>query len=583
MTRVFLIFFLVMTAATPAGAVLWPELVLEPAVGGLSSPVYVTHAGDGSGRLFVVEQEGKIRIAKDGQVATSSFLDITDRVLYGGERGLLSAAFPPSFGESGRFYVYYTAQDGNNVVARFHVSAEDTDAADPESEEIVLILEHPDHENHNGGQLAFSPMDGYLYIGTGDGGGGGDPEGNAQNLQSLLGKILRIDPESAESGYLIPADNPFTADSDPSDSARDEIWAYGLRNPWRFSFDRLTGDLYIGDVGQNRMEEVDFQPAEGTGGDNYGWNLLEGSLCYPSGEAPPACEPPADYAAPVVEYGRSDGQAVTGGFVYRGPARRNMEGVYFFADYVSGRLWGLQRNQDAWSLRLLFVVPFHISTFGEDEFGNLYVADYQGGTLYQLTSREYPDGIFKPDDQSVNAYVQTYTTGSVLVILTWDLNAWYAFLDEDWTDGIQDQVDLAGLGQRLSMEFSETWRAQMTLTSVDGDVHTWSLTKRFRAPEPGSQVDGIYKLSDDSMNIFLQTYEQGSAVAVVTPDLDSWYAFVVPDWSEGIENVVDLSGAGHHLTMNFTAANRASGVFSYADGISVFWSLIRKFKAPDVQ
>ncbi len=369
----------------------WPSVTLDPVYGGFTVPVFVTHSGDATRRLFVVEQTGVIRVIRDGVLLDRPFLDLSStgaqRVLFSGERGLLSMAFPPGFAAKQYFYVYYTMTDGNNLVARYHVDPGDADVADPATEEPILTFIHP-RTNHNGGQLAFSPHDGYLYIGTGDGGGGGDPDRNGQNPQTLLGKILRIDTESSVQPYGIPADNPFVGEKDPTDQVRDEIWALGLRNPWRFGFDRLTGDLYVGDVGQARFEEVDFQPASSTGGENYGWNILEGNSCYNTGSGPLTCVPPPDYAAPVAVYEHPTGNAVTGGYVYRGPrSDPALLGIYFFADFGSGKLWGLKRSGGQWNMQLLLETGLSVSTFGEDEVGRIYLADYATGDIYLLRHR----------------------------------------------------------------------------------------------------------------------------------------------------------------------------------------------------
>ncbi len=374
------------------GGVIWPQISLTQEFSGLSQPVYITHAGDGSGRLFVVEQIGRIRLIKDGVLLSTPFLDIASRVGCCGERGLLSVAFPPGYASKGYFYVYYTNTSGNIVLARYFLkvnpdSTINPDVADPSTEQIVITIGHPTFANHNGGQLAFGPDDGYLYMGTGDGGGAGDTSGNAQNPNSLLGKILRIDVESGNptrqnpTTYTIPSTNPYTQ----IQGYRGEIWALGLRNPWRFSFDRQTHDLYIGDVGQDTEEEVDFQSASSTGGENYGWNILEGSLCF---NPPSGCVPPSMYSPPVAEYnhGSNDsiGCAVTGGFVYRGADYPDIQGIYFYGDYCTGRIWGLEFDGSAWQTTLLLDTPYTISTFGEDESGNLYIADYAKGRIYMV-------------------------------------------------------------------------------------------------------------------------------------------------------------------------------------------------------
>jgi len=336
---------------------------------GLSNPVAIAHAGDD--RLFVVEQRGTVRVVLGGQLQEAPFLDITDRVRSGGERGLLGLAFPPDFADSGRFYVYYTDLNGDSVLSRFSTAG---DAADPSSERVLLTQVQP-YGNHNGGQLAFGP-DGYLYLGLGDGGSGGDPQGNGQRLDTLLGKLLRLD-VSGE-GAVAPEDNPFVGQED----ARPEVWAYGLRNPWRFSFDRETGDLYVADVGQNAYEEVNLQPAGTSGGENYGWNVMEADECF---QPRTGCDTEG-LVLPIISYphGREWGSSISGGYVYRGSALPDLQGAYVFADYVSGRVWRADREGDGWQVTLLLDTGFNVSTFGEDASGELYLADHQGGAIYRL-------------------------------------------------------------------------------------------------------------------------------------------------------------------------------------------------------
>jgi glucose/arabinose dehydrogenase len=340
-------------------------------------PVHVSGAGDGSGRLFIVEQHtGRIRIFRDGALVATPFLDIGSLVSTGGEQGLLSVAFPPSFATDAltekHFYVDYTDVSGDTVVARYFLESEDV--ADEGSAEVVLAVEQP-FSNHNGGLLVFGPDD-LLYVGFGDGGSGGDPQNNAQRKGRLLGKILRIDVESGETPYGIPSDNPFVGVR-----GADEIWALGLRNPWRFSFDRDTGDLYIGDVGQQEREEIDFEPASSDGGRNYGWNILEGRLCFDPGTN---CVPPPDYSPPVTQYAHARGRcSVTGGFVYRGSEEPGLRGIYFFADFCTGLMWGLQRDGTRWEKKRLLSSGLSISSFGEDDSGELHVVGI-GGSVHRL-------------------------------------------------------------------------------------------------------------------------------------------------------------------------------------------------------
>ncbi|NOZ28376.1 MAG: glucose dehydrogenase [Chloroflexi bacterium] len=353
-----------------------PSIALEPAFSGFRQPVYLTHAGDPA-RVYVVERAGRIRVVEGGEVLPTPFLDITDRVGSGGaEQGLLSVAFPPDFATTGLFYVNYTDRRGDTVIARYRAPNGDPRRADPASEQIILQIDQP-ARNHNGGQLQFGP-DGYLYIGTGDGGRGGDPWGNAQNLGVLLGKMLRIDVAGVET-YAIPADNPFV----DRPGARPEIWALGLRNPWRFSFDRATGDLYIADVGQNRYEEVDVQPANSPGGENYGWDIMEGAHCF---EPETGCETEG-LVLPVVEYDHTLGCSITGGYVYRGSRYPALVGVYLFGDFCTGRIWGLlQSPAGTWEMTELLQSGLQISTFGEDAEGELYVVHYGDGSIYRIVA-----------------------------------------------------------------------------------------------------------------------------------------------------------------------------------------------------
>jgi glucose/arabinose dehydrogenase len=367
------------TPETPTGT---PEIALVERWSGFDEPLQVTHADDGSDRIFVVEKKGRVWEIEDGAVAGEPFFDISNDVSTNSERGLLSIAFAPDFRDSGVLYADYTDRSGTSVVVRL----EAPDGGGPVSLEdgvVRLVVEQP-YSNHNGGQLAFGP-DGYLYVGFGDGGSGGDPDGNGQDPASLLGKLLRLD-ASFEAGaasesaggysvvpFRVPEDNPFVGE----DGVRPEIWALGLRNPWRFSFDRETGDLWIGDVGQSAWEEVDFQPASSAGGENYGWNRLEGTHVF---EEPVDIEKPV---MPVFEYGRDLGQSVTGGFVYRGDRVPDLAGTYVFGDYGSGTIWGLRPAGQGWEDFVLAETDLVISSFGEDERGELYVVDFRG-TVYAI-------------------------------------------------------------------------------------------------------------------------------------------------------------------------------------------------------
>ncbi|HEX7620883.1 MAG TPA: PQQ-dependent sugar dehydrogenase [Anaerolineales bacterium] len=345
-------------------------------ISGLEQPVDIQNAGDGTGRLFIVEKPGRILIFQNNQLLSQPFLDIQGEVdSHGAEQGLLGLAFHPNYAQNGTLFVYYIDLSGDSLVARFLVSKDDPNRADPTSEVDLMQINQP-YSNHNGGGLAFGP-DGSLYIGSGDGGSEGDPDRTGQNAQTLLGKLLRINVEPSGT-YSIPPDNPFIGGS-----GKPEIWAYGLRNPWRFSFDRLTGNLYIGDVGQEAWEEVDFVPVGTHGGMNFGWSFYEGLHSYQD-------QPTAGmtFTRPVAEYSHSDGCAVTGGYVYRGRALPEWQGVYFYGDYCSGNIWGLiQTGQDKWQSKILFSTDAKITTFGLDEAGELYISDYGSGTILRLTRR----------------------------------------------------------------------------------------------------------------------------------------------------------------------------------------------------
>ena len=353
---------------------------LELVASGFARPLYLTGAGDGSGRLFVVEQAGRVWIVRDGQTLPAPFLDISPLVsTSANERGLLGLAFHPDYAATGVFYVHYSARrpDGDTVLARYRVSPDNPDLADPGSAEVILTLAQP-YANHNGGQIAFGP-DGYLYLGLGDGGAAGDPLNAGQTPDTLLGKILRLDVDSGPT-YAVPPDNPaFTVNS----ALAPEVWAWGLRNPWRFSFDRATGDLYIADVGQNLIEEINFQPADSPGGENYGWRVFEGTRRFTNEREP------AYHVPPIFEYTHAEGCSVTGGYVYRGAALPELDGVYFFGDYCFGRVWATRRGPDGAFQTRVFLpdTDLTISSFGQDDAGELYLVDHGQGRVFRLARR----------------------------------------------------------------------------------------------------------------------------------------------------------------------------------------------------
>ena len=365
-----------------------PDIRLERFADGFKKPLAITHANDGSQRLFVVEQAGTIRVIANGQVVKKPLLDLRKRVTDGGERGLLGLAFHPRFKDNGLFYVNYTRRKKGlkTYISEFRV--DESGRASRKSERVLLRFSQP-YGNHNGGHLAFGP-DGYLYIAVGDGGDGNDPQNNGQNPGTLLGTILRIDVEgiSSDSPYRVPRDNPFWGHA----SYRPEIWAYGLRNPWRFSFDRDSGELYAADVGQNKVEEINIIRKGG----NYGWRVMEGDICTPG--VNPNCDP-VGFDAPIYSYRHDVGRSITGGFVYRGKNIPALCGTYIYGDFVSRALWGLRyrkgrviAQKTLYEPKSMLSLPYDylrddgllISTFGEDESGELYVAAYQSGRIYRI-------------------------------------------------------------------------------------------------------------------------------------------------------------------------------------------------------
>ncbi|MBI1276696.1 MAG: hypothetical protein GC179_01075 [Anaerolineaceae bacterium] len=323
---------------------------LTQVASGLSKPVYFTHSGDNTGRQFIVEQSGKIKVWQNGTVMATPFLDVGSLIATGGsEQGLLGLAFSPNFAQNGQFFINYTNTQGDTIVARYTVSANNPNVANPASATQVLFVDQP-FSNHNGGNLNFG-KDGLLYVGMGDGGSGGDPQNNAQNPNSLLGKMLRIDVNQAN----FPV----------------QIWALGIRNPWRWSFDRLTNDFYMGDVGQDMYEEVDFWPANGGAGANYGWNIYEGFHNYKTGSI-------AGAIPPIAEYSHNSGCSITGGYVYRGAIMPALQGFYLYADYCNGNMWTAFRSNNTWQSVRFLTPGFSVSSFGEDQAGELYVVDYSG-------------------------------------------------------------------------------------------------------------------------------------------------------------------------------------------------------------
>jgi glucose/arabinose dehydrogenase len=351
------------TAFVPANI----RLTFSRIARGLSKPVFITHSRDNSGRLFVVEQTGRIRVIRNGVLQSAPFLDLRSKISYGGERGLLGLAFHLDYSWNRKFFVNYTDRNGNTVIEQYLRSPTNANVALPTGK-LVLRISQP-YANHNGGMLAFGP-DRYLYVGMGDGGGSGDPGNRAQNLENVLGKILRLNIDTRYT-YTVPPTNPYVGRP-----GHDLVWASGLRNPWRFSFDRATWDLWIGDVGQSRYEEINRSRAPNPGrAANYGWRQLEGRHCY----NPPTNCNTTGKTMPIAEYGHNLGCSVTGGYVYRGATYPDLKGAYLFGDYCSGRVWGLDAaGPNTQAPVQLFDTAALISSFGEDQVGNLYLVDHNG-------------------------------------------------------------------------------------------------------------------------------------------------------------------------------------------------------------
>jgi len=445
---------------------------LQEVASGLGGVTAITHDGTGDGRLFITTQDGRILILAGGGVRTQPFLDLRGQISTGGERGLLSVAFHPRYGENGLFFVDYTNPQGDTVIARYHVSA-DPDRAEAASARVLLTIAQP-FANHNGGQLQFGP-DGYLYVGMGDGGAANDPACRAQKGDTLLGKLLRIDvDQNADTPpfYGIPSDNPFRGPGDPLD----EIWADGLRNPWRFSFDRSTGELWIADVGQGQREEVDFQPRFSGGGQNYGWKVMEGTACAGS-EACPGGTPPCHSSAftdPVLEYDHNPHCSITGGYVYRGPQVPQLSGAYVFGDLCSGAMWAAFRTGNGSTLvvRSLPVTAPQLTTFGEDGAGEIYAATLGGQVLRFVRTGGSGGGaadrvgLYEPQPSRFELK-QANTRGARVTLVRFGARHSGALpLGGDW-DG--DGVSTVGLYDPDTGTFQ--WKNGHTGRDADGVVH----------------------------------------------------------------------------------------------------------------
>ncbi len=471
-----------------AQAVDWPILGFTQVVTNtFIHPIGITHAGDGRGRLFVVQQTGQILIVQNGSVLAQPFLDISNRVLStAAEQGLLGLAFPPGFSTRRHFYVDYTRQtDGAIVISRFTLTLTNLNVAKT-NEQVILVIPKPtpSYNNHNAGQLAFGP-DGYLYIGVGDGGSEGDPLNYGQATTNMFGKILRIDVEGMASPYGIPPGNPFVS----SNNYVQETWAYGLRNPWRFSFDDLTGDLYIGDVGQNNYEEIDFQPAGSPGGQNYGWRIMEGFTNY---NVPSGFTNFSALTLPVAVYSHVSlptdlSGAVIGGYVYRGPNQPRMNGMYFYGDFEAGWIWGLERSGTNWQSQLLLnSSPFMISTFGEDDSGQLYLAAYNTGKIYQVQdSLQTWTPTFSPPSGIINSNT------AIVTCLTTNAEIHYTTNGLDPT--VSDPVVVSGGSILVTSGFTnKVWafRSDLTPSAVARAVYIFQAATPAFSPSSGPITNG---------------------------------------------------------------------------------------------
>jgi len=485
-------------------AAAWLALVLLPGwcdaqidlrltnVSGQRGIVDIANAGDGSNRLFLVEQRGRILIFENGAVRETPFMSLSGKLAGGEEQGVLSLAFAPDFSESGYFYIWYTPTSGSTVLSRFRVT-DDPNVADVDSEQLVLSVSQP-FENHNGGRLQFGP-DGMLYLGLGDGGAANDPDQRAQDGSTLLGKLIRIDVNPAHGTYAVPPDNPFVGNN----SVRDEIWALGLRNPWRISFDSMTGDLFIADVGQSQREEVNFQAAGSSGGENYGWDVMEGTRCVPA-----SCNP-ANFVLPVAEYDHDQGCSITGGEMYRGSAYPALYGTYLFGDLCSGNIWGLKRDGNQWVTTLLTTFGFYLTTFGRGEDGSIYAA-YQGSGIFLVSDGDPGQELFRINAGINDAWYNPQTNGQGFFITVFpDIGqiflAWFTYDLERPGDSVTAQLGDPGARWITAQGAYADNKAVLDVFVTEGGIFDAS------PPEPVSEKDGEMILEFSGCNEGQITYD----------------------------------------------------------------------------
>ena len=461
--------------------------------------VDITNDGDDFGHLFLVEQVGQIFIIESGAELATPFLDIRGKVgSAGAEQGLLSLAFPPDYLETRAFYVWYTNLDGDTVLERYYTSAEDVHIADADSGEVILEVAQPFPE-HNGGRLRFG-ADGMLYLGLGDGGGSFDPENNAQSGDTLLGKLIRIDVDPSNITYAIPPDNPFVGD----DGVLDEIWAMGLRNPWRTSFDRDTGDLFIADVGADDTEEINFQSVGSSGGENYGWAIMEGSQCVEAG-----CDQ-TGLTLPVAEYSHDEGCSVTGGEVYRGGVYPDLMGTYLFGDFCSGLIWGLSRAGEEWQVTELLDSNLEITTFGIGKDRSVYVAGAEEGVYLVSDGAVQTEPAFFINSSMNDAWLNPATPGQGFFMTVFPATqqvflAWFTFDTERPAAGVTAELGDPGHRWRTALGTYAGATAELGIELTQGGVFN------VVPPTPTQEADGTITLDFADCNTGTVTYDITSA------------------------------------------------------------------------